>query len=365
MNNLSTQHLQGSACIITGGLLDTQHAKTAHGLLRESKRFDIRAVIDANFAGRNAADFVPGVTGSTPIFASVEQMLKNQPKPSFAIIGMATKGGVLPQSLYPVIREVLAAGIDLVNGLHQPLSEVEELLALAQRSGAVIYDIRKPKPFSELHFWSGKILDVEALKIGVLGTDCSIGKRTTAKMLVNALNEAGVSARMIFTGQTGWMQGTKYGFIFDATPNDFIPGEVEHAIYECWKNERPEVIVVEGQASLRNPGGPCGSEFIISGRLDGVILQHHPTRQKYSNLESLTDNIPDVLDDVKLIRMLGTDTWALTLNTGQMTNEMVAESKQALQMRSGLPVVCPLEEGLHEIVDLIKNKKMAAVQSAG
>jgi hypothetical protein len=44
---------------------------------------------------------------------------------------------------------------------------------------------------------------------------------------------------MIYTGQTGWMQGSKYGFIFDTTLNDFISGEIEHAIVSCWKDTYP------------------------------------------------------------------------------------------------------------------------------
>ncbi|NJN27064.1 MAG: DUF1611 domain-containing protein [Cyclobacteriaceae bacterium] len=355
------RELTGTACIITGGLLATSHAKTAHGLLRESKRFDISGVIDDKCAGRDAGEYLAGAPIGIPVFATVEDLITSRGvKPDYAILGMATKGGVLPAHLYPVIEEVLHHGISIVNGLHQPLSEVAALKSIAERHGAVIYDIRKPKPFGELHFWSGKIMEVDAIKLGVLGTDCALGKRTTAKLLVNALNEAGISAQMIYTGQTGWLQGTKYGFIFDATPNDFIPGEVEHAIYECWLNEKPEVIVVEGQASLRNPGGPCGSEFIISGRLDGVVLQHHPTREKYSNLEYLPTLIPDPMEDVQLIKMLGTATWAMTLNTAGLTSEEKALHKTKLAADSGLTVVCPLEDGLEEIVQLIRNKLVTA-----
>ena len=37
----------------------------------------------------------------------------------------------------------------------------------------------------------------------------------------------------ITSGQTGWMQGGKYGFILDSTVNDFVSGELEKAIVEC------------------------------------------------------------------------------------------------------------------------------------
>ncbi|MDN5214286.1 DUF1611 domain-containing protein [Fulvivirgaceae bacterium BMA12] len=349
--------LTGTACIITGDLLETIHAKTAHGLIRESKRFEIVGVIDNKAANRDAGEVLDGQYRNIPILSSIAQLIeKNGNRPEYAIIGMATKGGILPPSLYPVISEVLSHGIHIVNGLHQPLSGISELSDLAKKNEAILYDIRKPKPFEDLHFWDGKIQEVNCLKIGVLGTDCSIGKRTTTKLLNNALNQAGIKSEMIFTGQTGWLQGTKYGFIFDATPNDFIPGELENAMYSCWKNEQPEVMLIEGQASLKNPGGPCGSEFIVSGRLDGVILQHHPIRTHYSNLEYFPATIPDALEDVKIIELLGCDTWALTVNTADMTAAQISASKEDLATRSGLPVVSPLVDGMGGLVEVIKRK---------
>lgn len=351
------QQLRGTACIITGGLLDTIHAKTTHGLLRETSRFEIKGVIDAKQAGKDAGEFIGDKPIGIKVFDSVKSLLaESGEKPTFAIVGMATKGGVLPESLYPVIQEALANGINIVNGLHQPLSEIEELKKVAEENGAVIYDIRKPKPFDQLHFWNGKIREVDCLKLAVLGTDGSIGKRTTTKLLTKALNDAGIKTEMIYTGQTGWMQGTKYGFIFDATPNDFIPGEIEHAVYECWKNEHPEVIIVEGQASLLNPGGPCGSEFVISAKLDGAILQHHPVREKYNNLERLPDTIADPMVDVVIIRMMGSDVWALTMNTSNMNDEQIKESQQNLSEKSGLPVISPLVDGMDDLVEVVKAK---------
>ena len=59
-------------------------------------------------------------------------------------------------------------------------------------------------------------------RVAVLGTDCALGKRTTSQLLVDACRERGLRAEMIYTGQTGWMQGTRHGFVLDATPNDWF-----------------------------------------------------------------------------------------------------------------------------------------------
>ena len=350
-------HIEGTACIITGGLFDTIHAKTAHGLIRDSRRFKILGVIDEKFAGKDAGELLDGKPRELPIKSTLSSLiLELGVKPEYAIIGMATKGGVLTKGLYPVIEEAFRNGIHVVNGLHQPISGVSELQALAKANQARIYDIRKPKGFKELHFWTGKIREITSLKIGLLGTDCAVGKRTTAKLLNAALNEAGIVSQMIYTGQTGWLQGTKYGFIFDSTPNDFIPGELEHALYTCWKNDAPEVILIEGQASLRNPSGPCGSEFIISARLDGVVLQHHPIRKHFNGLEDYPATIPDPQDEIKLINMLGSETWAITLNTSGMNMDEVRSYQKNLEERVGLPVVCPIEDGLEVLVNMIRER---------
>ncbi len=355
INNENYDAIGGTACIITGGLLSTVHAKTAHGLIRQSDRFKIVGIIDYVSAGRDAGDVLDGKNRNIPIFKNVEELLENIESPKYAIIGMATKGGVLPQELYPGIINCLKAGINLVNGLHEALGEIPEFKEIAAESGARIYDIRKPKPFKDLHFWTGNIKEVQSLKIGVLGTDCALGKRTTSKLLVNELKNDGFNSHMIYTGQTGWLQGGKYGFIFDSTPNDFISGELEHAVYQCWQEEKPDVMILEGQSGLRNPSGPCGSEYIISCALDGVILQHDPMRRYFKGIEDYGKEIPSVKDEIALIKMLGADTICITLNTASLDAEQAVAIKNELEKECGIPVVIPLFEGVGTCATIIKN----------
>jgi uncharacterized NAD-dependent epimerase/dehydratase family protein len=103
---------------------------------------------------------------------------------------------------------------------------------------------------------------------------------------------------MIYTGQTGWMQGGRYGFIFDCTPNDFVSGEVEHAILTCFEEQHPDVMFIEGQSSLRNPSGPCGSEFLVSGEARYVVLQHAPARKYFDDNEKAGCLIPPLGSEV-------------------------------------------------------------------
>ena len=75
-----------------------------------------------------------------------------------------------------------------------------------------------------------------------MGTDCAVGKRTTSRFIMEACQAEGWKTEMIYTGQTGWMQGSSYGIIFDSLPNDFVSGELEHAILSCVSEANPDLM---------------------------------------------------------------------------------------------------------------------------
>ncbi|MDZ7612308.1 MAG: NAD-dependent epimerase/dehydratase family protein, partial [Flavobacteriaceae bacterium] len=141
-----------------------------------------------------------------------------------------------------------------------------------------VRDVRKTPDRDELHFFTGEIEQVKCLKLAVLGTDSAIGKRTTAWLIVHGFRKAGYKAELIGTGQTAWLQGAKYSMIMDSCINDFVSGEIENAVVSAWKNEKPDVVVIEGQGSLMNPAYPGGFEILAAGRPDYVVLQHAPEK---------------------------------------------------------------------------------------
>lgn len=343
-----------SSIIITDGLLHTSDAKTAHGLIRGTERFHIAAVIDSRHAGRDAGEVLDGIARGIPILPDVETAIGILPGLQYAIIGVATVGGVLPVHFLPMLRTCLQHGISLVNGLHDALADQPELVEIAAKTGVTLTDIRKPKPRKDLHFWSGEIFSITAPIIAVLGTDCALGKRTTCRMVMSALQKAGINGQMIYTGQTGWMQGIQHGFIFDSTLNDFISGELEHALVSCWKETSAQVLLVEGQAALRNPSGPCGSEMLISGNAKSVILVHAPKRKYYDHMEAWGP-IPPIETEIALIRQYGAEVLAVALNTEDCTPEEALQFQKELSAALNLPVMLPLEQGVDRIIPLIQN----------
>jgi len=338
------------ALILTNGSFLHSDAKTAHGLIRGTERFTIKGVIDyAATAGRDAGELLDGHQRQIPIFASLQDALQQVPAARYLIIGIATVGGKLPADMLVQIKEAIGAGLSIVNGLHEFLSDKPELTVLAAEKGVTLTDVRKPRSRSELHFWTGDIFKVAAPIVAVLGMDCAMGKRTTARLLTQAVRQAGRKAEMIYTGQTGWLQGGKYGFIFDSTVNDFVSGELEHAIVSCWKAESPDIIFLEGQSSLRNPSGPCGSELLISGNAKKVVLLFSPAR-KYFDDDAHWGAIPSVESEMEIIRLLGAEVIALALHTAGCTPEEALHWQAQYSSRLSIPVLLPVEQGVEPLL---------------
>ena len=347
--------MKSNAIVITGGKLDTISAKTAHGLIRGTDRFNIVGVIDSQNRGRDAGEVLDGKKRDIPVYASITEFAQNSSATAkYCIVGLATKGGVIPESLRTELHEALENGYGLINGLHEFITDIPELAELARKKGVDIIDVRKPKKFRDLHFWSGKIKEVKCPKIAVLGTDCALGKRTTTRFLVDAMREAGYKAEMIYTGQTGWMQGAKYGFVFDSTLNDFISGEMEHAVYTCYQEARPDIIFIEGQSSLRNPSGPAGAEWICSADATAVVLQHNPARKHYKDMDHYPALVAQPEDEIELIKIYGAPTVALTINSAKMREEEARAYALQMQEKLKIPVVLPLEDGVDSLVPVFE-----------
>ncbi len=345
--------MNNRAILLTDGLLTTSDAKTAHGLIRGTDRYAVVGVVDAPTAGQDAGTLLDGRFRDMPIFESVSDALAQVGPVTYAIVAVATVGGVLPPNMLTDIKLALKNGLSVVNGLHEFLTDKPDLVALAQQHGGQLIDVRRPKPRHELHFWTGEINRITCPIIAVLGTDCALGKRTTARLIRETCGQNNLNAQMIYTGQTGWLQGGHYGFVFDSTLNDFVSGELEHALVSCWRETGADLLLIEGQASLRNPSGPCGSEFLVSGNARHVVLVHAPKRTHYDHNPDW-GRIPPVETEIALIRGYSSDVIALALNTEGCSRAEAYAYQKAYAEQLNIPVLLPLEEGVAPILPIIQ-----------
>ena len=339
------------ALVLTEGRYQTSDAKTAHGLVRGPSRWKIAGLIDPVCAGRDAGTLLDGRARGIPIFATLEESLSSLPtRPEWCVVGVATHGGRFPETLRANLRAAARAGLGIVNGLHELASDDPQIVAHAP----AIHDVRKPRPVQELAFWHGEAYRLKVPRVAVIGTDCALGKRTTTQLLVSECRRRGIAAEMIYTGQTGWMQGGKYGFVLDATPNDFVPGELERAVLQCAREANPRVIFLEGQSALRNPSGPCGAELLVSVGTRSVVLQHAPGRRFYDGAEELEIAIPGVAEEIALLRYYRAEVAAVTINTEGLLLPAAQAFARELEREIGRPVVLPLSEGVGRVVDALR-----------
>ena len=192
-----------------------------------------------------------------------------------------------------------------------------------------------------------------SLKVAVLGTDSAVGKRTTAWLLIEALQRKGVSAELVGTGQTAWMQGAKHTIMLDSLINDFVSGEIEHAMVRAWKEKRPDVMVIEGQGSLLNPAYPGGFEILAAGRPDIVVLQHAPARTDYDGFPGY--RIHPLQKQIQAVEVIsGKPVVAITINHEDLDREGVMQAIEAIKKETGLPATDALLQGGDLLVNIIR-----------
>ena len=359
------QYPEGNALIYCQNAFNTTNGKTAHGLVRFTGRYHIKGVLDSTYAGRDADQVINGVSIKIPIYKDLSEALLNHPKDqekiTHFVVGLAPDGGRLSDFDRNAVKDALKAGLHVDAGLHDFLSEDKELMAVAKQNGCVIRDIRKPPPRKKLHFFSGKIEAVDAFKVAVLGTDSAVGKRTTAWCLIQALTSLNKKAVMIGTGQTAWLQGAKYSLVLDSLVNDFVSGEIEHAVWSAWQERKPDVIVLEGQGSLMNPAYPGGFEILAAGRPDVVILQHAPARKEYDGFPGY--KLHPLSVQIKIVELLsGKKVAAVTVNHEGLLKKDISNVCAAIEKANHRPAFDVLQDGgkalAHLIIALLEKTKI-------
>ena len=347
---------EGNAIVYCEGAFNTPNGKTSHGLVRFTHRYRILSVIDSRYAGMDAADVLDGKSKNIPIYASLVEAVQASRQASHPathlVVGLAPDGGRLSIEARLDIKKAIEKGLNVDCGLHDFLSEDPEMAALAARHKVQIRDIRKPPDRSRLHFFSGKIEEVKALKIAVLGTDSAVGKRTTAWLIVKGFQNRDISAEMIGTGQTAWMQGARFGVVMDALVNDFVSGEIEHAVFSAWQESAPRVIVIEGQGSLMNPAYPGGFEILAAGRPDVIVLQHAPARREYDGFPGYP--LQPLAHQIQAIELLSAKpVVALAINHEDLPDNQIPLICEAIKIAIGLPAFDVLRDGPEELVNIL------------
>ncbi len=327
--------------------------KTANGLVRHSQAYRVLSVIDSQLAGRDSGQVLDNVSNGIPILEDIDAAVAREASvPDTLIYGMAPSTGKLALPDREVVLDAIMLGMNIVSGLHEYLDDDPEISSAADAANVTIRDIRKPRPSKDMRLFDGSVSKVNAIRIAVLGTDCAIGKRTTATVLAKALNARGIKTVLVGTGQTGLMQGAKYGIAMDAVPPQFCCGELERVIVAASDDEDPDVILIEGQGALSHPAF-CTSAFILRGsQPQGVILQHAPQRSHRCDFPTFP--MPDTKSEVVLIEAFAeTRVVGLTINHEAMTDAEVDLAIETLSRELDIPVTDALTRPDAHLTDMV------------
>jgi uncharacterized NAD-dependent epimerase/dehydratase family protein len=258
------------------------------------------------------------------------------------VIGVANTGGVIGESWVPLLVEALAAGLDIVSGMHAKLADVAALRDAAARTGRRLIDIRTPPariPIATGRKRSGK-------RLLTVGTDCALGKKYTALALARGFAQRGVAVDFRATGQTGILIAGA-GMPMDAVVSDFEAGAAEILSPDAPANHWD---VIEGQGSLFHPAYAAVSLGLLHGsQPDVFVVCHEPGRSCHVGHPDYL--LPSVVETIDLTLRLGRRTnpaircAGVSLNTARLGAGEARELLAHESMRLGLPVADPMRGG--------------------
>lgn len=342
--------MKPSAIVYSENEFGKLDGKVANGLVRYSAKYIIVGVIDSTKKGLDAGEYLDGAKSGIPVFKDLHQAIdKLDTVPDYFIYGIAPLKPRLSDAEKEVIYKAIKAGMNIVNGLPEFLSDDLTCATLAKKYDVSILDVRKPPSKELLHSFTGRIRDVTTPIITVSGTDCAVGKRTTALKLVEALQAIRLKAIFISTGQTGILQGSKYGIAIDVLSSGFATGEVENAILEALKEE-PDIIVVEGQGALSHPAFTSSSAIIRGAKPKAIILQHPPKRTTRCDFPNIP--MPTLKSEIKMLEVFsGAKVIGITINHEGMEDKEIETVTAEYEEKYHLPTTDVLKNGCSKLIE--------------
>jgi uncharacterized NAD-dependent epimerase/dehydratase family protein len=161
-----------------------------------------------------------------------------------------------------------------------------------------------------------------------------------------------VKAVLVGTGQTGLIQGARYGVALDAVPSQFCSGELEATIVEAFEGENPDVIIIEGQGALSHPAFSTSSLIIRGSRPDGVVLQHAPGRTNRCDFPQMA--MPTPASEINLIQTFAdTKVIGLTINHENMSDAEVSVAITRYESQLGIPATDALNQPPEHLVEMV------------
>ncbi len=309
-------------------------------------------VIDSAHAGLNLRALT-GIPCDAPIVATLHEALAY--RPNTLVPAIAPAGGVLPSEWWDEIKEGLAAGLSLVNGLHRPLANDPELAPLVQPD-RFIWDIRQEPP--GLDNGMGRARELPAKRVLLVGTDMANGKMTAALELDRAAKARGLRSRFLATGQIGIAIAGE-GVPLDAVRIDFATGAVEQLVMRYGNDH--DLLFIEGQGSLLHPASTA-TLALLRGAMPTHLLLSHRAGQgtvmrcpwapipPLPKVVSLYEAVSAAAGSLPPARVIG-----IALNTAHLPDQEAQRAVEQTAGETGLPTTDVIRFGPEILLDAVLN----------
>jgi len=339
---------QRLAILLHGGIRGT-YGKTGLSLLRYSES-PIVAVIDWESAGESLSHLT-GIAHDVPVVATVEAALPYAP--DVLVIGIAPSGGALPEQCWQEVKQAVAAGLSIVNGLHTPISMLPELQN-SLRKGQWIWDVRQEPP--NLPIASARAQMLSCQRVLTVGTDMGVGKMSTSLELNWAAQRRGLRSKFLATGQAGLMLAGD-GVALDAVRVDFAAGAVEQMVMDFGNDY--DMLHIEGQGSLLHPGSTATLPLLRGSQPTQLVLVHRAHQMTIRNHPHVP--IPPLREVIHLYETVAgaagalapVSVVAIALNTAHLDATAAELAIEQTQAETGLPCTDPVRYGAEVLLDAV------------
>jgi uncharacterized NAD-dependent epimerase/dehydratase family protein len=320
---------------------------------------DCAAVIDSRLAGQDVGAVI-GYGHGIPIVESLQAAQSLAPQ--VLLIGVGLFSNTLPDAWRAQIEFALKSGLDVVSGLHFRIASDPLFSELAAASGSRIWDAKEPPEI--LATSAARVADLDRYVIHTVGSDCRVGKKTTAIEITHEATRRGHNAGFAATGQSG-MYISGAGVAVDAVPSDFIAGVSESLVLQLAADH--DWIVVEGQGSISHPAYSGVTLGLLHGAMPQALVLCHEAGLDYHKGWPSAPLRP-LRELIRLYEQLGSFVRPATvvgigLHCGGLSKEEAAFCAQQIELETGLPTTDVIHFGAGKLVDALARHRRSLPDS--
>ena len=263
------------------------------------------------------------------------------------VLGFANSGGHLDERYLSHVMAALDAGMDIISGLHDKLTNYPELVNKAREMNSQLIDIRHPTT----RFSTGRGHKRTGKRLLTVGTDCSVGKMYTSLSITRYMHQQGMHATFRATGQSGILVAGE-GVAIDCVVADFISGAAESLSPD---NDPQHWDIIEGQGSLSHPAFAGVSLGLLHGsQPDALIICHALNRSHMRALPHVPQPTLEHTIELNLTaaRLTNPNVFVagIAVNTSSVSNDEALAWCRKTSEQLGLPCADPVRHGVAELV---------------